>query len=125
MDAKEVVIERDEGAWVLTLRGEHDLSTATAVRDALRHVFDAGSAVVVDLSAVTFMDSSTLNAILYGSERAQSDDAHRFAAVLPPGPSAARRVLELTGVDRVLAIHPDRASAVAAIAGDGSVSTVP
>ena len=125
MDAKEVVIERDEGAWVLTLRGEHDLSTATAVRDALRRVFDAGSAVVVDLSAVTFLDSSTLNAILYGSERAQSDDAHRFAAVLPPGPSAARRVLELTGVDRVLAIHPDRASAVAAIAGDGGVSTAP
>ena len=79
--------------------------------------------MIVDLSAVTFMDSSTLNAILYGSERAQSDDAHRFAAVLPPGPSAARRVLELTGVDRVLAIHPDRASAVAAIAGDGGVST--
>ena len=125
MDAKEVVIERDEGAWVLTLQGEHDLSTATAVRDALRRVFDAGSAVVVDLSAVTFLDSSTLNAILYGSERAQSDDAHRFAAVLPPGPSAARRVLELTGVDRVLAIHPDRASAVAAIAGDGGVSTAP
>lgn len=125
MDAKEVVIERDEGAWVLTLRGEHDLSTATALRDALRQVFDAGSAVVVDLSAVTFMDSSTLNAILYGSERAQSDDAHRFAAVLPPGPSAARRVLELTGVDRVLAIHPDRASAVAAIAGDGGVSAAP
>jgi len=123
MDAKEVVIERDEGAWVLTLQGEHDLSTATAVRDALRRVFDAGSAVVVDLSAVTFLDSSTLNAILYGSERAQSDAAHRFAAVLPPGPSAARRVLELTGVDRVLAIHPDRASAVAAIAGDGGVST--
>jgi anti-sigma B factor antagonist len=123
MDAKEVVIERDEGAWVLTLQGEHDLSTATAVRDALRHVFDAGCAVVVDLSAVTFMDSSTLNAILYGSERAQSDDAHRFAAVLPPGPSAARRVLELTGVDRVLAIHPDRASAVAAIAAEGGVST--
>jgi stage II sporulation protein AA (anti-sigma F factor antagonist) len=123
MDAEEVVIERDRGAWVLTLRGEHDLSTATALRNALGDVFDAGSAVVVDLSDVTFMDSSTLNAILYGSERAQSDDAHRFAAVLPPGPSAARRVLELTGVDRVLAIHPDRASAVAAIAGDGGVST--
>jgi hypothetical protein len=40
--------------------------------------------------------------------------------VLPPGPSAARRVIELTGVDRVLAIHPDRGSAVAAISGDGS-----
>ena len=119
MDAEEVVIERDNGAWVLTLYGEHDLSTATAVRDKLRHVFDAGSAVVVDLSAVTFMDSSTLNAILYGSERAQQDDAHRFAVVLPPGPSAARRVIELTGVDRVLAIHPDRGSAVAAISGGG------
>jgi anti-sigma B factor antagonist len=125
MDAEEVVTERDNGAWVLTLYGEHDLSTATAVRDKLQHVFDAGSAVVVDLSAVTFMDSSTLNAILYGSERAHSDDAHGFAVVLPPGPSAARRVLELTGVDRVLAIHPDRAAAVAAIAGEGGVSTGP
>jgi anti-sigma B factor antagonist len=118
MDAEEVVIERDKGAWVLTLRGEHDLSTATTIRDTLRHAFDAGSAVVVDLSSATFIDSSTLNAILYGSERAQSDDAHRFAVVLPPGPGAARRVLELTGVDRVLAIHPNRASAVAAIGDD-------
>jgi stage II sporulation protein AA (anti-sigma F factor antagonist) len=116
MDAEEVVIERDRGAWVLTLRGEHDLSTATALRNALGDVFDAGSAVVVDLSDVTFMDSSTLNAILYGSERALTDDQHRFAVVLPPGPSVARRVLELTGVDRVLAIHPDRAAAVAAVA---------
>ena len=123
MDAEDVVIEREQGAWVLTLRGEHDLSTATALRNSLRDVFDSGSAVVVDLSAVTFMDSSILNAILYGSERALTDDEHRFAVVLPPGPSVARRVLELTGVDRVLAIHPDRASAVAAIAGDGGVST--
>jgi anti-anti-sigma factor len=116
MDAEDVVIEREQGAWVLTLRGEHDLSTATALRNSLRDVFDSGSAVVVDLSAVTFMDSSILNAILYGSERALTDDEHRFAVVLPPGPSVARRVLELTGVDRVLAIHPDRAAAVAAVA---------
>ena len=119
MDAEEVVIERDNGAWVLTLQGEHDLSTAPGIRDELERVFDAGSAVVVDLSAVTFMDSSVLNAILYGSDRAQQHEAHRFAVVLPPGPSAARRVLELTGVDRVLAIHPDRGSAVAAISGGG------
>jgi len=117
MDAEEVVIERDNGAWVLTLRGEHDLSTATTLRNSLTDVFDAGSAVVVDLSAVTFMDSSILNAILYGNERALTNDAHRFAVVLPPGPSVARRVLELTGVDRVLAIHADRPAAIAAVAG--------
>ena len=75
MDAKEVVIERDEGAWVLTLRGEHDLSTATAVRDALRHVFDAGSAVVVDLSAVTFMAPS---------EYSSSKPADRWCAEAVP-----------------------------------------
>jgi anti-sigma B factor antagonist len=119
MDAEEVAVARERGAWVLTLQGEHDLSTAARIRDELERVFDAGSAVVVDLSGVTFMDSSVLNAILYGSERAQQHEAHRFATVLPPGPSAARRVIELTGVDRVLAIHPDRESAVAAISGDG------
>jgi anti-anti-sigma factor len=69
---------------VLTLQGEHDLSTAARIRDELERVFNAGSAVVVDLSGVTFMDSSVLNAILYGSERAQQHEAHRFATVLPP-----------------------------------------
>jgi anti-anti-sigma factor len=117
MDAEEVAVERDQGAWVVTLRGEHDLSTATTLRDTLRDLFDSGSAVVVDLSAVTFMDSSILNAILYGRERAHEDAAHRFAVVMPPGPGTARRVLELTGVDRILTVHPDRASAVAATGG--------
>jgi anti-anti-sigma factor len=119
MDAEEVAVARERGAWILTLQGEHDLSTALGIRDEIERVFDAGSAVVVDLTAVTFMDSSVLNAILYGSERAQEHEEHRFAVVLPPGPSAARRVIELTGVDRMLAIHPDRGSAVAAISGDG------
>ena len=105
---------------VPTLQGEHDLSTAPGIRDELERVFDAGSAVVVDLSAVTFMDSSVLNAILYGSDRAQQHEAHRFAVAFRPVRARPAGSSSSTGVDRVLAIHPDRGSAVAAISGGGS-----
>ena len=49
MDVGEVIVDRVEGAWVLTLRGEHDLSTNPSLRDELERAFDRGSTVIVDL----------------------------------------------------------------------------
>ena len=35
MDGGEVMVDRVDGAWLLTLRGEHDLSTTPSLRDEL------------------------------------------------------------------------------------------
>ena len=66
MDDEQLSLVRGEGGVaVVKLRGEHDLSTAQAVRSALRSAVESGPpAVVVDLSDTTFLDSSILGALI-------------------------------------------------------------
>jgi anti-sigma B factor antagonist len=61
----ELALKRtDSGVAVLTISGEHDLSTAPILRRRLDGLLDEGTAVVVDLSPATFVDSSILGVIL-------------------------------------------------------------
>src|SRR6185437_11748272 len=46
--------------WLVTLQGEHDLSTAPVLRDQLEAVFRSSTGVVVDLSTTPFIDSSII-----------------------------------------------------------------
>jgi anti-sigma B factor antagonist len=112
----DVVVERDQGAWILTLRGEHDLSTEPSLADALTDAFAAGSNVVVDLSEVEFIDSTILRALAYGRREAIEHDEHNFAIAVPPD-SFARRVLALTGIDQAVPTFETRAQALAALNG--------
>ena len=59
-------IESVGDAHVVTLRGEIDAFTAPSLRDDLRHLVEETGArtVVVDLAAVTFLDSSALGALV-------------------------------------------------------------
>ena len=102
---------RQEGVWVLALHGEHDISTTPSLRDELAR----GSSVVVDLTGVEFMDSTVLQGILYGRDFAEQESEHRLVLVVPEG-GAARRLLSLTNLDRLIATYPTCAEAVAALA---------
>ena len=83
------------GRATLVVSGEIDLVTAPYLRDELAAVIaDAGSTTVVDLSAVTFIDSSGLSALL--DARAGVDGTDATLVLLNPS-SECRRVLELTG----------------------------
>ena len=53
---------------VITLVGEHDISTAPALRDALRQV-PRGRSVVVDLGSCSFIDGSIIGLLLGASSR--------------------------------------------------------
>ena len=108
------MVERDQGAWVLTLHGEHDMSTDPSLGDALRQAFGGGSKVVVDLSHVEFIDSSVLRALAYGRKEAVEHAEHEIAVVAPNG-GLASRLLRLTGIDRMIPVYETRADAVAAI----------
>jgi len=110
----EVVIERDQGVWVLTLLGEHDVSTEPGLGEALRQAFGSGSKVVVDFSEVEFIDSSVLRALAEGQKEAVEHAEHQMVIVAPRGAFAAR-VLSLTGIDKVIRVYQTRADALAAI----------
>jgi anti-anti-sigma factor len=96
--AVEQVAERGRApCTVLRLGGEHDVATAGAVRDALADARDA--AVVVDLTACTFADSSIISTLLQARRERPA-----FAVVLPSDPaSAVVRAFAITDVTAHLA----------------------
>ena len=106
-------IEEVDEAHVVTLRGEIDAFTAPSLRLDLRGlVEEKGAAViVVDLTAVTFLDSSALGALVGALRRLRERDG-RLRIVTPASPAA--RIFELTGLDAVLDLYPDREAALSA-----------
>jgi anti-sigma B factor antagonist len=114
----ELALERkDHGLAVLTISGEHDLSTAPNLRRRIDGLLDEGVATVVDLSAATFIDSSILGVILDGRRRAAEANIG-FAVVRPDGSAAVDRVLDVTGLRAELPVHARREEAVTAASGN-------
>jgi anti-sigma B factor antagonist len=81
---------------VVVLGGEHDLASAPELEHTLGRCLDAFPHVIVDLSAATYIDSSTIGALLDAKRRAD-DGGHRFNLVLGTAP-VVERILEITGV---------------------------
>jgi anti-sigma B factor antagonist len=99
-----ILHDRDDGPWkVLEVDGELDLHTSTALRDRLFALVDKGaSRVAVDLSAVPFMDSSSLGVLVVGLKRLREQGGE--LALIGVGGSP-RKVLSITGMDGVFAIY--------------------
>jgi anti-anti-sigma factor len=72
---------------------------------------DGALTTVIDLSECTFLDSSGVR-VLASAGRKLSEAGRRFAIVVS-NPSVLR-VLEITGVDTMLAVHHSTESALAA-----------
>jgi anti-sigma B factor antagonist len=96
---------------VASTPAEIDISNADEVRDCLLGVLGESPALlVVDLSATSFCDSGGVNALVRVYQRALADRAAlRFVVTAP----VVRRVLAITGVDRLLDIYPTLAAALA------------
>ena len=101
---------------MVTISGEHDLSTATSLRRQLDSLLDEGTTTVVDLSPATFIDSSILGVILDGRRRAAEANVG-FAVLHSDGSEAVDRVLEVTGLRAELPVHARREEALSAASG--------
>lgn len=87
---------------VLALAGEIDFSTLGVLDDALVRCADA-PVVVADLAAVTFIDSVGLTTLL----RVHRDLAARGGRLAVVGAKGSVRfVLEMAGIDQVIAQYP-------------------
>ncbi len=95
---------------VVTLSGDIDVATAPQVRsDLLPLIHQGPPVVVVDLSAVSFLDSTGLGALLAVQRRADALDVALRLAAPRRGP---RRALHITGLDRVFDVYPTLADAL-------------
>ena len=86
----------------MRVSGELDLSTSPQLRDVLGRELDGGKSVVLDLSRVTFIDSTALNALV-GALRSCESNGGSFM-VGPDLPAQVSRVFAITGLDTILPI---------------------
>ncbi|HET8969325.1 MAG TPA: STAS domain-containing protein [Gaiellaceae bacterium] len=107
-----VDVDRSNAAVVVSAGGELDAYAAPDLSQAFTSV--TGEArVVVDLEAVSFLDSTALG-IVVKAIREIDERSGTCLLVMPAGP--ARRIFEITTLDRVLAIAPSRGDALSALA---------
>jgi anti-anti-sigma factor len=111
----EVDVSRVDGAHLLTVRGELELASALSLVGPLTDVTgDGDGPVLLDLSALTFMDSTGMS-VLLNARRRLTRQGRSMAVVCPSGP--VRKVFELTNVVDTLRVHPSREAAIAVLDG--------
>jgi anti-anti-sigma factor len=91
-----VVVKRIDGMTTLYVSGEIDLST----RDQLRQPLGAlDGTVIVDLAAVTFIDSSGIGVLAFQHGRLAEDGGR--LTIREPSP-IARHALEIVGMGEII-----------------------
>ncbi len=94
-----------EGGVQLTLRGELDLSTIEKVEQELSRVeADGHDLIVLDLSGLTFLDSTGLRTIVTADQRARRAGRR---VVVRRGPDTVHRVFTITRLDERLEMVDD------------------
>jgi anti-sigma B factor antagonist len=116
-------IESESHAVVLTAEGELDAYSAPELNDSLE---DARvrelDRFVADLSKVSFMDSTALG-LLVRTVKDVVDRGGRARIVLPK--TSARRIFEITTLDRILPVAASRAEAVRDVMGNSRQGALP
>ena len=97
---------------ILTVEGEVDAHTAPQLKSAIGAVMDQGANdVVIDLDQVSFMDSTGLG-VLVGALKRLREQGGELRIVCSRRPIL--RVLEITGLDKVIPLYSGLAEATSA-----------
>jgi anti-sigma B factor antagonist len=112
-------VDENGGATVVAASGELDAFVADDLTDAFARTLQV-SRIVVDLASVSFMDSTALG-ILVRTVREVDEREGEIRVVLPTG--SARRIFEITTLDRVLPVSGSLSEALSELArGRGQAS---
>jgi len=95
-------LDRDADVVTMALHGEVDILTVDEVRRSLTEAVESRpSAIVVDLSALSFIDSTGLGALIFGFQRAR--EAGIGFRLARPSPNV-RQILTLSGLLEVVEV---------------------
>ena len=105
-------VSYSDGVAVIAVTGEIDLATIPALEAAIGEALaQRPAALIVDMSAVDFLASAGLQALVATHERVSGAAAF---AVVADGPATSRPI-ELTGLDKILSLHSSVSEAKAAV----------
>jgi anti-sigma B factor antagonist len=95
---------------VLALQGDVDLYTAPELKAELIRLIEVGTTrIIVDLTAATFIDSTTLGVLLGALKRLRP--AGGELSIVCPDPNI-RKIFQITLLDRVFSIYETRENAL-------------
>ena len=89
--------------WIVVhLAGDIDMNTSPAAREAILKAIRQNKDLLVDLSAVTYIDSSGVANLVEGYQLARQHSVHFGLVGVSP---AAENVLRLARLDQVFPMH--------------------
>ena len=103
-----------DGFVVVVLRGDLDVTGAADAQAAIAALVVPGQTLIIDISALDFMDCASLRALLEVQTLARRGGGDVVLAAPQP---LVRRLLALTGNDEVFWVAAGVEAAVAGIAG--------
>jgi anti-sigma B factor antagonist len=107
----DVTVRNQDGTAVVAVAGEIDVYTSPLLQERLVEVLkDGSSSIVLDLSAVTFLDSTGLGVLITGLKRCRSAEGDLVLVTAQPN---VLKVLEITGLNDVFQIHDSVEDALA------------
>jgi len=99
----------EQGTGIVAVAGEIDLATVGGLREAIsKHLTEGRAHLVVDLSAVTFIDSTGLGVLVGAAKKVTGAGSVGLVCTEP----RVLRLLTVTGLSRVLLVHPTLADAL-------------
>jgi anti-sigma B factor antagonist len=104
----EILIVHEGGIATIVGRGELDAFAAPELELAFGEL-ESVPHLLVDLSGVSFMDSTALGCVVRGSRACEARSAN-FKVILPTG--TARRIFEITTLDRALPVADSKRTAL-------------
>ncbi|HUC00330.1 MAG TPA: STAS domain-containing protein [Solirubrobacterales bacterium] len=110
-----------DGIRVVAVRGELDLSTAPELEGPLDEALAGGDAsVLIDLTECEFIDSTGIAMIVRAWQQLDGDEDRDGRLVIANNNDQVQRVLEISGLNLSISIHPSREAGLAALGGDGA-----
>jgi len=98
----EHTVRSEQGAHIVALSGEVDLESSPMARTLLLEVVEQASKIFVDLTSVTYMDSSGIASLVEAYQQAKKSQVE---FVLVSASPAVLRVLHMARLDKVFTIH--------------------
>jgi len=95
-------ISEKQGVSIVAFTGEVDLESSPAAREILLKCLESTSKVIVDLSEVTYIDSSGVASLVEALQAAKKNGS-QFSLAATSEPT--RRVLELARLDKVFTLY--------------------
>jgi anti-sigma B factor antagonist len=105
------LLERVDGCSVVFAVGEIDLAASPVMRKVMSEAVESGRDLIVDLSAVSFLDSTGLY-VLLGTQKTIVAN-HKSMSLAEPS-SFVAKILRITRVEEAIPVYPNLDRALSA-----------